>query len=157
MIKPTFIEVLKLLEDELSKTEVNWALTGSTSFALQGMQYEPDDIDIQTDQEGAYEIQSLFKEHIRREVSFSTKNNIRSYFGELNINGVSVEIIGDIQKFDGTEWERTPNLHEIKHYINVFNLKLPVLTLEYEVEAYRRIGRIEKAEALARFITESLT
>jgi len=157
LIKPTFIEVLKLLEDELSKTEVNWALTGSTSFALQGMQYEPDDIDIQTDQEGAYEIQSLFKEHIRREVSFSTKNNIRSYFGELNINGVSVEIIGDIQKFDGTEWERTPNLHEIKHYINVFNLKLPVLTLEYEVEAYRRIGRIEKAEALARFITESLT
>ncbi|GGD62350.1 nucleotidyltransferase domain-containing protein [Paenibacillus nasutitermitis] len=157
MIKPNFIEILKLLEGKLSKAKINWALTGSTSFALQRLQYEPNDIDIQTDQKGAYEIQSLFKEHVKREVSFSTKNNIRSYFGELNIDGVSVEIIGDIQKFDGTEWERTPNLHEIKHYINAFNLELPVLTLEYEVEAYRRIGRVEKAEALARFISKSLT
>ncbi|MFC6233223.1 nucleotidyltransferase domain-containing protein, partial [Paenibacillus allorhizosphaerae] len=50
--------VLELIYERLSMTQINWALTGSTSFALQGLPYEPGDIDIQTDQQGAYEIES---------------------------------------------------------------------------------------------------
>ncbi|MFE5322203.1 nucleotidyltransferase domain-containing protein [Paenibacillus sp. NPDC056579] len=103
---------------------------------------------IQTDKNGAFEIQSLFKEHLKREVTFSTTNNIRSYFGELNINGVSVEVIGDIQKLVDGEWELAPILNEIIRYISVDNIVLPVLSLEYEAEAYRKLGREEKANII---------
>ena len=40
------LKICMLLHD--SGKDVCWGLTGSTSFALQGMDYEPHDIDIQT-------------------------------------------------------------------------------------------------------------
>ena len=46
------LKICMLLHD--SGKDVCWGLTGSTSFALQGMDYEPHDIDIQTDEATAY-------------------------------------------------------------------------------------------------------
>ncbi|MCM3781552.1 hypothetical protein M3231_01060 [Neobacillus mesonae] len=154
MIKPSYIEILKILYTKISKESITWALTGSTSFALQGLNFEPKDIDIQTDKNGAFEIQSLFEQYIKREVSFVTSNNIRSYFGELNINGVTIEIIGDIQKFADGEWDCVPDLSQITHNIGVSDMIIPVLTLEYEAEAYRKLGREEKAKIIAKYISE---
>jgi hypothetical protein len=34
---------------------LDWALTGSTSFALRGVPVEPDDVDVRTTERGAYE------------------------------------------------------------------------------------------------------
>jgi len=149
LVNPDLILVLKLIHECLSVTEINWALTGSTSFALQGLPYEPEDIDIQTDQQGAYEIESLFKNCIKRHVTFSSNGAVRSYFGELVINGISVEIIGDIEKLVGEDdWQQAPNLNEIKQFINVENLKIPVLSLVYEAQAYRDLDREDQAAAL---------
>ncbi|CAG7658255.1 hypothetical protein PAECIP111802_06996 [Paenibacillus allorhizosphaerae] len=149
MIIPELILVLELIYERLSMTQINWALTGSTSFALQGLPYEPGDIDIQTDQQGAYEIESLFKDYLRRNVGFSSNGSIRSHFGELLINGISVEIIGDIEKLVGEDdWQQAPNLNEIKQFINVVNMNIPVLSLEYEAQAYRDLGREDKAATL---------
>ncbi|SDT49458.1 hypothetical protein SAMN05444162_4579 [Paenibacillaceae bacterium GAS479] len=148
MINSEFVSILKLLNERLESRDINWAITGSTNFALQGLAYEPNDIDIQTNQKGAYEIESLFKVYIRRPVSYSSNGSIRSHFGEMVINGVTVEIIGDIEKLVDGEWEKAPNLNEIIELINVVNLKLPVLSLEYEIEAYRKLGREDKAELL---------
>jgi hypothetical protein len=47
------------------------------------------------------------------------------------------------------------DLQKIKQFISVFNLVLPVISLEYEVEAYRKLGREEKADTIARFISQS--
>jgi hypothetical protein len=45
-------------------------------------------------------------------------------------------------------WEKAPNLNEIKQFFNVVNFKLPVLSLEYEAQAYRKLDRKDKAEML---------
>ncbi len=49
MIDPAFVAVLRQIVTKLQDGEVNLVLTGSVSFALQGLSLEPHDIDIQTD------------------------------------------------------------------------------------------------------------
>ncbi len=45
------------LADELPY-DLPWALTGSASFALQGVSLAPEDVDVQTSAAGAYEVTS---------------------------------------------------------------------------------------------------
>ena len=153
IMKQEFIEVLHKLLSRLQNSGVNWVITGSTNLALKGMSVEPNDIDIQTDEKGAYEIEHLFSEFMVKKVVFSSTEKIRSHFGGLNIDGVKVEIMGDIQKRlkDGT-WEETIDLNRYKQIIEVKGMQLPVLSLEHEYFAYLKLGRQEKAEMIKEFL-----
>jgi hypothetical protein len=132
---------------------VNWAVTGSLGFSLQGVPVEPNDIDIQTDKRGAYEIERYFSEFITKRVKFSFMERIRSHFGELMIDGIKVEIMGDIQKqLEDGRWENPVNLEHHKLVVEVEGMKVPVLSLEYEYQAYLKLGRIEKAEMLRNWL-----
>lgn len=95
MIPQTHLEVLRRLYERLEDAGVNWVVTGSLGFALQGIPLEPHDIDIQTDRDGAYEIESLFSEFVVKPVEFRESEAIRSHFGVLMIDGVRVEIMGE--------------------------------------------------------------
>lgn len=153
MIGSRFAKVLHQLHKHLPIDEVNWAVTGSLGFALQGMDVDVHDIDIQTDKSGAYEIESRFSEYVARNVIFSFSEKIRSHFGELSIDGIKVEIMGDIQKRlpDGA-WEDPIDIGSNRRFINYGGLSIPVMSLEYECEAYYKLGRIEKAEQIKRYL-----
>lgn len=153
MIDLTYHKVLRKIWTRLHWSRINWALTGSLSFALQGLPVNPNDIDIQTDEAGAYEIEHLFSEFVVREVKFAATEKIRSHFGALEIDGVKVEIMGDIQKRleDGT-WEESVNLEHHIRFIEVEGMNVPVLALEYEYQAYMKLGRVEKAHMLKRVL-----
>ncbi|MBC8234444.1 hypothetical protein H8E77_33260 [bacterium] len=147
MIPKPHLSVLRKLYAKLESEGVNWVLTGSASFALQGIPMEVHDIDVQTDKVGAYRIEELFSRYSTKKVSFSSTDNIRSHFGELYIDGVRVEIMGDIQKrLEYGNWEEPVNLEFHKRFVNVAGMRIPVLSLEYEYQAYLKLGRIEKAE-----------
>ena len=145
-----YLDILRKIYARLINTNINWALTGSLSFALQGITVEPDDIDLQSDEAGAYEIEQCFSEFVIRKVTFSSVQNIRSHFGTLVIDGIKVEIMGNISKrlADGT-WEEPVNLARYKRSIVVEDMQIPVLSLEYEYQAYLKLGRIEKAHLLS--------
>ncbi|ABG03596.1 conserved hypothetical protein [Rubrobacter xylanophilus DSM 9941] len=151
MVGKRHLRALRAVYEALSGREVRWALTGSLSFALQGAPVEPDDIDIQTDREGAYEIQRALHEHVTRRVEFSSSaaGGIRSHFGELRIGGVRVEVMGDVQKRlpDGS-WEAPVALERHTRRVEVEGMSVPVLALEYEAAAYRRLGRLDTARML---------
>lgn len=151
-----FLSVLRKIYKRLSTTNVNWALTGSLSFALQGVPVEPHDIDIQTDEAGAYEIEHLFAEYMTREVLFSSTEKIRSHFGELMIDGIKVDIMGNIEKrlHDGT-WEGPVDMERNKKFIEVEGMRIPVLSLEYEYQAYVKLGRKDTAEMLEKWLRGS--
>jgi hypothetical protein len=86
---------------------------------------------------------------VQRNVVFSSTERIRSHFGALLIEGIVVEIMGDLQKRreDGT-WEPAVDLEKQKRFIHVEGLDIPVLSLAYEAEAYRKLGRHERAGLL---------
>jgi hypothetical protein len=156
MIPPLHLQVLSAIINRLRRTDINWVLTGSLSFAIQGVAITPNNIDIQTDEAGAYAIEQLFESQRVRPVSFSIAERICSHFGELQIEGVRVEIMGDIQKrCDDGSWEDPANLTQHKRWVIVEGLFVPVFSLEYEYEAYAKLGRLERATMLKRALSGS--
>ncbi len=149
MIQPTYLAVLRQLFAELKESQVNWVVTGSLSFALQGLPLEPHDIDIQTDTEGAYEIERRFFSQVSRNVTFASTERMRSHFGALLIDGIIVEIMGDVQKRlkDGT-WEAPVDLRSHRQVVHIEGMDIPMPSLAYEAQAYLKLGRLERAEML---------
>ena len=153
MLDIAYLEVLRKINTRLNNTSVNWAVTGSLGFALQGVPIEPNDIDIQTDKRGAYEIERYFSEFMTKRVTLSSTEKIRSYFGEFMINRIKVEIMGDIQKsLEDGSWENPVDLEHHKRVVEVEGMQVPVLSLEYEYQAYLKLGRIDKAEMLRNWL-----
>ena len=153
MISRKHIDVLRQIHDRLNDGSVNWVVTGSLGFALQGIPVVPDDIDIQTDGPGAYEIERRFPEAVADEVAFSASDRIRSHFGSLEIDGVRVEIMGDIEKRDANgAWGAAVDLQTHRRLADFEGMTIPVLSLEYECEAYMKLGRTERAGMLRRWL-----
>jgi hypothetical protein len=85
-------------------------------------------------------------------VSFSREGRIRSHFGELNVGGVRVEIIGDMELLsEGGGWRLFLDEERI-HFIELEGAEIPVRSLEQEVEANMRLGKHERAERLRALI-----
>ena len=153
MIALTYLNVLRKIYARLDDGNVSWVVTGSLGFALQGVPVDVHDIDIQTDKEGAYEIERRFSEFVIKKVTFSSAERIRSHFGILMIDGIKVEIMGDIQKRLGDgNWENTVDLKQHKRVVETQGMQIPILSLEYEYQAYLRLGRIDKAEILRKWL-----
>lgn len=154
MIPEKHIKVLRLLCDRLEG--VNWVLTGSTSFAIQGLPLIPHDIDIQADGDMSFEIEKRLVEFVTQPICFSGNEKVRSQLGRLLIDGIQVEIIGGIEKqlSDGT-WETPPDLDANKRYFTLEDLRIPVLSLRYEEDAYRKMGRIERADQIKYWMEQS--
>jgi hypothetical protein len=153
MFEKPFLEPLQIIHARLQDCNAVWAITGSLSMALQGLDLPVHDIDLQTDTSGAYEMERLFSEYLRESVHFWQSPRIRSHFGRLEILGVQVEIMGDIAKsLDGVEWEAPTDVVANRCWVDWQDLHLPVITLEHEYHAYLFMGRLEKAELLKKWL-----
>lgn len=154
-IPKNFSNALTKIVTALEDQGISWALTGSMGFALQGVPVTPNDIDLQTDIQGAYEIEQILSDYISRSVTPKTIDNMRIMLGRLDIDGVRVDIMGGIQKrqSDGT-WESPVDIEEHKLYVEHLGMQVPVLNLQYEQNAYLKLGRLEKAALLAEWLAE---
>ena len=123
-----------------------WAVTGSTALAAQGAPVQPHDVDLQSDAAGAYVIQEALAEFMVRPVAYSSSGRIRSHFGAAVVAGIPVEIMGDVEvrRPEGS-WRPPPDLTE-RLWVEAAGLRLPVLPLEHEYEAYVLLGRSDRAE-----------
>jgi hypothetical protein len=150
-----YIDTLEVVYTALAGSSVVWVLTGSLSFAIRGMPFDVHDIDIQTDQSGSYEIERILHAYRHKKVTFVVGDEIRSHFGQLCINGVTVEIMGDIQKKrpDGS-WEEAVDLERYRQYVKKNSMLVPVLSLEYEYHAYQLLGREHVAALLRQWMDE---
>jgi hypothetical protein len=78
---------------------------------------------------------------------------MRSLLGKAVVQEIEVEIIGGVQKrLEDGGWEEPVNVAEHRRWVEWRRWKVPVLDLEYEAEAYRRMGRLEKAEKIRRWL-----
>jgi len=64
MIGREHLNVLRKIYSRLQGRQLNWVITGSLGMALQGIELNVHDIDIQTDRQSAYEIEKLFAENV---------------------------------------------------------------------------------------------
>jgi hypothetical protein len=153
VISPQHLQVLHKIVTRLQDHPITWAVTGSLGMALQGVPVEVHDIDIQTDQEGAYAIERCFADFVVQPVRYVASERIRSHLGMLEIDGIQVEIMGAIQKRIGDDgWEAPVQVERYRRWKQTGALRVPVLSLEYEYRAYLRMERREKAEVLRRWL-----
>ena len=147
---------LRILVSRLRAADILWALTGSTAFALQGLPIEPGDIDVQTDEAEAYAIERLFAEHVVRPVRPRNGARITSHFGALELEGITVEIMGDIRKrVPAGPWQPPPDLAALVRWIDWGELRMPVVPLEYEQHAHAELGRLDRARQLGDWLSRS--
>lgn len=131
----------------LKDHDIKWTLVGSASLVLQGVAIQPQDIDILTDKEGAYEVNKVFKEFEVRAVAFSQSEHFASHFWEFRIKGVKVDVMGDLKEHINGQWQRFPLRPRI---IRVENMSLPVTPLETELDSYKLLGREKDALKVAK-------
>ena len=148
MLPQTHIKVLRILAKRLSPVKF-WVVVGSTNLAMQGVDVVPKDIDILADKEGAYAIGAALSEYVVLSVAFRENEFFKSHFGRFIINGIEVEIMGDrVSKNPGGDtWGETKG-YPAKMLFDIDGMKIPVLSLEQEYEAYIHLGRKEKAEKI---------
>lgn len=156
-LKPAHWAALRALLARLDSQEgLVWALTGSTSFALQGMAVIVHDIDLISDRAGAYRIGALLADSCVRPVKPSQARFIRSHFGQFVLAGVDLDLMGDPRRraMDGT-WGRPVALPPLIQWVEAAGLKLPVLSLRFEEQAYRLLRRPARADAIAAFLRQA--
>lgn len=155
-LRPAHSQALQALHSRFQATPgLVWALTGSCSFALQGMDLPVNDIDVITDEAGAYLMGDLLADCVLQPVAPSIGAYIRSHFGRFVVEGIEVEVMGASrrQNMDGS-WREPAHLPDLIEYIHHQGLRLPVLSLAFEEQAYRLLRRPERADQIAAFLRE---
>ena len=76
-----------------------------------------------------------------------------SHYGAFELEGIRVEVVGALQKrrADGT-WEPPVDVTERRTFVDLGDVRVPVLSLAYEVAAYERLGRSKRAALLAEYV-----
>jgi hypothetical protein len=155
VIPAKFLPAVRTLHAALLESQVDWAVTGSLGMVLQGMDLPINDIDIQTDEDGAYEVERRLAQYVVVPVLYKASERMRSRLGKLNVEGIQVEILGGIQKrLQDGEWEPPVQVAQHRLWVEVDGLSIPVLTLEYEYQAYKLMGRDEKAAKIRQWLDQ---
>jgi hypothetical protein len=128
----------------------NWALTGSVSHRLQGVDVPCHDVDIQTDEAGAYEVARVFATTVVEPVHDRVSTLVRSHYGRLRFDdlGLDLEIMGALQRRAAGDWQPPidPAVH--RRLLVTDDGVIPVLDLAYEATAYAELDRPERARLL---------
>jgi SAM-dependent methyltransferase len=141
----------------LEATGASWAVGGSCGLALHGVRVEPHDIDLITDQDGAYRIGMALREVAleKQPVQWSDSQFIRSHRGLYQLEDVQIDVVGGGEFREGEVWLAAWPLNERKTdllHIPGSELAVRAFTLENELIAYRQMQR----EAKVRLIEERL-
>ena len=142
-------KVLSLLLERVNPVENLWVLTGSAGLRLQGVDLCVHDLDLQTDAKAIYLLEERLAEFMRVPVHVWESEHTLSYHGQAEINGLQVELLGDMRhrRLDGS-WDAPQGIKSILIWVESNGLQIPVLSLAHEAQAYERMGRIQKAELI---------
>jgi len=150
-----FLPALRILYARIGISQLDWAITGSLGFALQGVDISVHDIDIQSNLDEVYEIERRLQEFVTEKVIFKSSPNIRSYFGRLQIGDITIELMAAMQKrLQDDIWEEPLDVTESRRWVDYEGMHLPILSLVHEQQAYLLMGRLEKAKMLADWLKE---
>ena len=153
LMPPEHLEALRKIYNRLEATDIVWVLTGSLGLAIKGIPLTPHDIDIQTDRAGVVAFARLFADEMIKSPFFWESEHTKSWFAVFEIDGIQVEVMGDVQHRDEDGgWDEPPHLRALRLTIQVAEMRIPTLSLDFEEEAYRSMGRTDKAALIGQYL-----
>lgn len=133
--------VIKIIHNKLRGED--YAIRGTASLVLQGLDMNVDDIDILCNAKTALNANLKLSEYLVEEVAFKESPKFKSYFGKFLVDGVKVEIMGDWQIFNARKgWSGVYNA-DMKNidYVKLDDLEIPVTKIDLELEVFALVGR----------------
>jgi len=135
--------VLRQIAQRLNESGVAYKLVGGASATLHGVPLPVRDLDLETDAEDAYRFQALFADHVVEPVALSENEIYRSHFGLFDFDGVAVEVMGDLHRWEEEQW--VPTAATTDTTVDLDGVPVCVSWLEEEVLAYVRRERLDRA------------
>lgn len=138
----------------LNKLDFSWAIVGGCNLYLRKCKANVNDIDIITSREGSNTIFNNLKKYIASELSYSELNNVRSYYFTSCVDGIIVEVMGDVENkirdtwIKNTIWEKNIELFVIDQ------TNIPLTTLVYEMYINRQLGNELRVRTIENCITK---
>jgi len=155
-LRGALVAVLRSIIPAMFKAQQPWAIMGSTASVLQGLDgYAPPDIDIVTSMEGAYIMEGAVARcgATVRPISFSVREPYASHFGIFEVNGVKVEVMGNLVigcpdgEIDANRhWARWSDKVRLIHFEE---MHVPVVPLEWQLVANVLLDRPERYGPIA--------
>jgi hypothetical protein len=142
-IKPRWRAVLKRVARRMNEARVPFKVVGGTVPVLHGIRVPVHDIDLEMDARDAYRFQDLFAAYVTQPVTLCESETYRSHFGRFDIDGIVVEVMGDLYRREGSSWMPTSASTEVT--VDVEGVPVRVPWLEEETLASIRRGRMERA------------
>jgi hypothetical protein len=163
MKKPDkFEETILFLANKLKGKK--YAIRGTASLVLQGLDMNADDIDIVCDRKTAMDCNKIFKDYLIEKVSYKELEKYKSYFGKFKINGIDMEVMGDWQikmkkglassKRSGDGWSQIFDGKERKEIV-LNSKKIWVTTIDSELKMFAAMGRWNAYWKIKRQISHS--
>ena len=153
MLSSEVKSALKIICESLPMNEINWAIAGRASLALQGVNINASEVNILAGRNGAYEIERRLREYAMKHVQFTEDIKSCSHFGMLVINGVPSEIIGEFRlKLNDGSWDAPLKVLENRYFIEHEGMRIPVTTLDYELKALRAARDEEAADIVGELV-----
>ncbi|MBN1923583.1 MAG: hypothetical protein JW791_02370 [Nanoarchaeota archaeon] len=140
MVSEGFIKVLNLVKDRLNSISIKWFIGGSVSLLLQGMNVEPNDIDVIISYNDKNKVMELFKDYGIVNNGLAKDKDRESL--HVSINGVKVEFCAEFPH--GCYLKRGGEVAVINGF--------PCLKLGAQSDAYAECSRLDKARIVDEFI-----
>jgi hypothetical protein len=127
----------------LRASGIAFKLVGGASIALHGVPVPVHDIDLEMPVSDVYRFHQLYADYVTLEPELRVGETYRSHFGRYTIEGVQIEVIGDLHRREGDRWH--PSSTSTQSMLDVEGTPCPVSWLEEETLAYIRRDRLERA------------
>jgi hypothetical protein len=134
---------LRRLAVELDRLGVEYKVVGGASAALHGVPLPVKDLDLEMSAEAVYRFQQLFQDYTLQPVALSESSAYRSHFGRFEIDGIKIEVMGDLHRQEGDSW--APTWTRTLDLLDLDGVFVRVSWLEEETLSYIRRGRLERA------------
>lgn len=121
----------KSIEALLDKLRgIKFCFIGSANLLLQGLQVEPHDLDLLTDDEGIMAIANIFGTSVRNYEGFQYKET------KFSIDNTEVHVVSN-----NNNPLRPKEFGKETIFVNKNGLNIPCMNLQSELEFYRRVNR----------------
>jgi hypothetical protein len=146
-IRDRISEVLSELQPGLAQLHDDYYIIGASALVLSGVAVpETADIDLLTSAEDADRLKEIWKDY-RREYHPKGKQKFRSNFARFNFTLMDVEVMGDLEVFLDTSWERLKVHHFTHHQVKETVIKIPTLQEQIRIlKLFNRPKDLEKVK-----------
>ncbi len=152
-ISVAHVAALRELVAAMPPEEHKWAVTGSAGLRLQGVPVDVHDLDVQTGRAAAEFLVERIADRVRTQLHHRRSKAVRAWFAVLDLAGVTVEVMAEISKrLPNGSWERPIDVAAVRSWVEVAGLRVPVVDLAHEANAYEILGRAEKVALIRRVL-----